>query len=81
VLRRRRRSRPNRASLILSTAGVAAIIGGATIIAARRRRAGRRGLDSWTCDCGQRYLVQGTDRHRVYMRAGTEPPEALLRRD
>jgi hypothetical protein len=81
VLRLRRRRRPNGVPLILSIAGVTALAAGAAVSVARRRRRSRRGPESWTCDCGERYLVQGTDRHRVYMRADMEPPEVLLERD
>ena len=47
----------------------------------RHRRTAPDPRVAWTCACGQAYLVQGTDRHRIYWLpdAGREDP--LLERE
>ena len=77
-VRRRRASR----LLFVAAAGIA-LAAAAIRSVLRRRRAStqaaapqaRRPL---TCGCGQEYVVAGSDRHRVFWRAGAPEGEPVL---
>jgi hypothetical protein len=75
-----RRRRRTHAPLIVAVTVVSAA--GAAVIGILRRRArdphGRR---PWTCACGQRYLVRGTDRHRVYWLTNASQRDPVLGRE
>jgi hypothetical protein len=79
---RRQRHRRGRTVAIAGAATAAAAIT-AGLVAARRRRAlgSHDPRTEWACSCGQRYLVQGTDRHRVYWLSDTDLSDPLLGRE
>jgi hypothetical protein len=63
-------------------AGAATAAAAALGVAATWRRRSRHGsAELWTCDCGQRYLVRGVDRHRVYWLPDTSQTDPVLERD
>ena len=79
VLRRRRRRRVEPRTV---AAGLAALAAAAAAgVVARRRRAAGRAEQSWRCDCGQRYVVRGLDRHRMYWLADAAEADPLLGRE
>src|SRR4051812_13179090 len=39
---------------------------------------GKTGVESWTCQCGQRYRVTGEGRHRVYWPDGAPESDPVL---
>lgn len=63
--------------------GAVAITAAAVLGAVFAQRRGRRpgGAELWTCDCGQRYLVRGVDRHRVYWLPDSAQVDPLLERE
>jgi hypothetical protein len=63
------------AAVVTAAAAVAVVIG-------RRRRGDSSddGRDSWSCHCGQAYLVSGLDRHRVYWLPEAQQSDPLLAR-
>jgi hypothetical protein len=52
--------------LAVLAALVVAVAAAGTRLVRRRRAAGGPEARSYTCQCGARYRVTGTDRHRVY---------------
>jgi len=69
-------------------AGVLALAG-LVLFAVRRWRRRRQGMKAappppasvhreWRCQCGQDYLVTGSDRHRIYWLAGAEAGDPVL---
>ena len=64
------------AAVVAAAAAVAVVIG-------RRQRGDSSddGRDSWSCDCGQAYLVSGLDRHRVYWLPEAQQSDPLLARE
>jgi hypothetical protein len=75
----------HRRGLAVAIAGTATAATGITagVIAARRLRGPhpRDARSDWACDCGQRYLVQGMDRHRVYWLPEADLSHPLLGRE
>ena len=67
-------------------AGIVALAAAGAAVALRARRgvSGSRtkpdapAREAWACACGERYLVAGRDRHRVYWREGAPESEPLL---
>lgn len=81
-MRRRRREQPPRWAR-----GVSAVVGlGAAGVALWRVGALRRpsptsgpaARESWTCGCGQRFVVAGRDRHRIYWVEGAAEKDPVL---
>jgi hypothetical protein len=59
----------------------AAIAAAAMFVRRRRARTPKDPRTGWACECGQEYLVQGTDRHRVYWLPGADRADPLLGRE
>jgi len=66
---------------VLAAAVTTAAAAVAVVIGRRRRGKSDDGRDSWSCDCGQAYLVSGLDRHRVYWLSGAQQSDPLLARE
>jgi hypothetical protein len=74
----RPRQSHRRRARVLAAAVPAAAAAVAVAIARRRRRGSADGRDSWSCGCGQAYLVSGLDRHRVYWLPDARQSDPLL---
>ena len=67
-------------------AGIVALAAAGVAVARRARRAagdspaqgGEPARETWACACGERYLVAGLDRHRIYWPEGAAEGEPLL---
>jgi hypothetical protein len=59
----------------------AAAVAATVAIGRRSRRDSDAGRHSWSCECGQVYLVTGTDRHRVYWLSDAQQSDPLLVRE
>ena len=82
VLRLPRRRSHRRWAPVLAAAVVTAAAAVAVVIGRRRRGdSSDDGRDSWSCDCGQAYLVSGLDRHRVYWLPEAQQSDPLLARE
>jgi|1185.fasta_scaffold959335_2 hypothetical protein len=80
---RLRRQRRRRRGPIVAAAGAATGLGGLAAFAVVRRRRARANADArveWTCACGEAYLVQGSDRHRIYWLPDAAIEDPLLDR-
>jgi hypothetical protein len=75
----RRRRSPRRAPWL--AAAVVTVAAGAVVIVRRSHGASEDGRRSWSCNCGQAYLVSGIDRHRVYWLPDAGQFEPLLVRE
>jgi hypothetical protein len=65
--------------LAAATSAAAAAV--AVSIGRRRRGHSDDGRHSWSCDCGQAYLVSGLDRHRLYWLPDAQWSDPLLVRE
>jgi hypothetical protein len=79
-----RRKRSSRAPALTLAGASLAVSGAIAALVLWRRRRASQPVDSrmsWACECGQRYLVQGTDRHRVYWLPDAALSDPLLDRE
>jgi hypothetical protein len=87
---RRRRRRQERALWWGAAAAALAATGGGVVVLLRRtspraawdRLRWRRDTSTdrrpWTCECGQRFIVTGQDRHRIYWLEEAEERDPVL---
>jgi hypothetical protein len=77
-----RRSDHRRARALAAAVTIAAAAAAAAVAIGRRRRGSSDDArQSWSCDCGQAYLVSGIDRHRVYWLPDAPQSDPLLVRE
>ena len=79
---RLRRQRRRRGPTVAAAGAAAGVSGLAALVVLRRRRA--RANDAraeWACACGAPYLVQGSDRHRIYWLPDAPIEDPLLSRE